>query len=368
MLRASTIALALVCLFASACERDRSSEAVPAEARDRQPFTILATGDNRGKIAPCGCEPAVGGLSRRVAVVQERRAEGPVLVLDAGDALAADGRPDAERARLILKAMAATGIDAAAVGEIDLALGWEWLRDEAAKAGVPYLAANLRQESGEALFPGRKIVEVGGNRVGIFAVLTSGRRLPDGLVIEDAQKAATAEVEALRAEKVDMIVGLVHGPMREVNRIARTSDADLLIPGHQGGNTAVYQNGRAWVAYTGNEGRSLLEAKIDLRGEGKLVSTNVLENLRAREADLEKKIAAGKEKLESLSPSPLREEVESLVTRFTSEIERVRKERELVGEDGGRTIRSRFLMLGAEVGEDAAFLEEVHRLEPPEQG
>src|SRR5690606_4104871 len=118
------------------CQRAGEPEAAPTpeveartETRERQPFTLLATGDNRGQIAPCGCEPPVGGLSRRVVYVRKRREEGPLLVVDAGDALAEDGRADPERARLILRAMAATGIEAAAVGELDLALGVAWLRE-----------------------------------------------------------------------------------------------------------------------------------------------------------------------------------------------------------------------------------------------
>lgn len=352
------------------CQRAGEPEAAPTpeveartETRERQPFTLLATGDNRGQIAPCGCEPPVGGLSRRVVYVRKRREEGPVLVVDAGDALAEDGRADPERARLILRAMAATGIEAAAVGELDLALGVAWLREEAAKAGVPYLAANLRSREGASLFPGRRIVEVGGNRVGVFAVLATDRRLPDEIVLGDPVEAARGEVRALRSEGVDLVVGLVHGPMREVHRLAREVEVDLVVPAHQGGNTDVYPSGGAWIAYAGSIGRSMLEAKIDLRGEGRLVATGFLERLRAREEELERTIEQGNARLASAPPSSARREIEERVAGAQRQIERVRTQREELRAGSSRTLESRFVHLVEKVGEDPEILEAIQRLE-----
>jgi len=364
----------LLLLMAFGCkEREREeppapAEAEPAEATDgapqeRQPFTLVATGDVRGEIEPCGCEPPTGGLARRVAYVQKRRAEGPVLVVDAGDALAESVRKtDPDRARLILDAMAATGVAAAGVGELDLALGVEWLKEAATKAGVPYLAANLVDGAGEALFPGRKIVEVGANRIGLFAVLTSGRSLPEGVSLRDAVEAAAAEVRALREAGVDLVVGLVHGPVNEVDRVARGSGADVVVPAHMGGNTEVYQTrGGTWVTYTGHEGRTLLEARFDLRGEGKLVAENVVERLESRKRELEGKISVGKQQLETLTNPAMREEVRELVERFERDLERVREDEEELGTPG-RKFRSRFVHLNGKDGEDPTFLEEVRKL------
>jgi 2',3'-cyclic-nucleotide 2'-phosphodiesterase (5'-nucleotidase family) len=342
---------------------ESKAEAADGAPGDRQPFTLLATGDVRGEIEPCGCEPPTGGLARRVAHVQKIRAAGPVLVVDAGDALAESVRKaDPDRARLILDAMAATGVAAATVGETDLAFGVDWLKKAAAETGVPYLAANLVDVAGEPVFPGRKVVEVGGNRIGLFAVLTSGRNLPEGLSVRDAVEAASAEVAALRNEGVDLVVGLVHGPVHEVDRVARGSGADVIVPAHMGGNTEVYQtHGGTWVTYTGHEGRTLLSARFDLRGEGKLVAENVLERLASRRRELEAKIAAGKQQLATLADPAMREEVRGLVERFERELEVVGEDEAQLGTPG-RRFRSRFVHLDGKDGEDPAFLEDVRKL------
>lgn len=368
-MRHAALAVLFLPLAFACSDREKAGPVPPTAAAEptaveRQPFTLVATGDNRGKIAPCGCQPPAGGLPRRVAAVQKLRSEGPVLVVDAGDALVTDPRrPDPESARLILSAMAATGVAAGAVGEFDLVLGISWLKEEAEKAGVPLLSANLRDASGEAPFPGRKIVEVGGNRVGIFSVLTSARSLPDDLTLTDAAAAAAREVAALREEGVDLIVGLVHGPMREVNQLARNVTVDIVVPAHQGGNTRAYPQGDGWILYSGYEGRTLLEAKIDLRGEGALVSLDELERHRRSREELERKIEFGEKQLPTLAVAAQRAEVEELVAGFRRDLRRLDREREYLGEDRGRNFRSRLISLDGSLGEDATFLEEVRKLE-----
>src|SRR4051812_7282059 len=96
----------------------------PSMAADTPPLTVLFTGDNAGEVAPCGCKhvPA-GGLARRKTLIESARKEGPVLVLDAGNALfqrpgVLDGAIE-HRARFVLKAMGEVETAAMAVGVRD---------------------------------------------------------------------------------------------------------------------------------------------------------------------------------------------------------------------------------------------------------
>jgi hypothetical protein len=113
--------------------------------------------------------------------VEAARRDAPALLVDAGDALfhapalAAGEAPAGEaRARLVLSAMGRMGYAALAVGERDLALGPAWLAREAAAAGVPLLSANLAAPDGTHPFPGTRLVEAGGERVGLLAVAAAG--------------------------------------------------------------------------------------------------------------------------------------------------------------------------------------------------
>jgi len=356
------ILLGLVAIGCRGREDAPAASAPTAAPGERVPFTLLLTGDVRGEIEPCGCEPPNGGLARRVAAVRKYRAEGPVLVLEAGDALAEDvHRLDRERAQLILEAMAATGVGAAAVGEIELAFGLDWLKKSAVAAGVPYLCANLVDAGGKAVFPGRRIVEVGGNRIGVFAVLALHREIPQGLTLTDPLEAARAEVRALRAEGAELVIGLAHGSSQEVNRIAREAGADVIVPAHRRGPSDVNYL-QSWVVSAGHEGRLLQVVRFDLRGEGRLVSENVLERLELRRRDLETKIEAGRRQIPELATPAMQEEARALVQRYERELERIRKEEALLDGSSGRRFFAQFVKLDGRDGEDPVFAERVQRL------
>src|SRR5690242_18228401 len=104
-----------------------------------------------------------GGLARRKTIVEKARAAGPVLVLDAGNALfKLPNSQERERAELILQAMGQLGTAAMAAGAKDLALGASFLKAAAAKAKVPVLSANLFGPDKKRIFEASTVATVGG--------------------------------------------------------------------------------------------------------------------------------------------------------------------------------------------------------------
>jgi 2',3'-cyclic-nucleotide 2'-phosphodiesterase (5'-nucleotidase family) len=296
--------------------------------------------------------------------MQERRSLGPVLMVDGGDALfPLRGDRDPARAELILRAMAATGIDAAAVGELDLAMGGKWLLERSRATGVPYLAANLRDAEGASPFPPSKIVQIAGNRIGIFAVLEAHERtLPEGWSLEDPKEAAQREAEKLRAEGVDLLVALVHGPTALAHHVARTTAPDLMVPAHTGATTRPYRMGEAWVLHSGFEGRNILEVAIDLRGEGALVSRGHLRGIEEQLTDLQRRVKIADERIGASEPGLQRQELEELRSEFEGNMRRLRHEREAIGADEGRGFDARSISLDAGMAEDESFAQEVRKL------
>lgn len=296
--------------------------------------------------------------------MQEQRSLGPVLVVDGGDALFPPrGDRDPARAELILRAMAATGVQAAAVGELDLAMGGAWLVQQARTIGVPYLSANLRDADGSSPFPPTKIVQVAGNRVGIFAVLDSPQRtLPEGWTLADPREAAQQAAASLREEGVDLLVAMVHGPTPLAHQIARSVGPDLMLPAHTGASTRPYRMGDAWVLHSGFEGRNVLDVAIDLRGEGELVSRGHLRSIEEQLTDLDKKVGIANERIGALEPGLHRQEIEELREEFGANIRRLQQEREAMGPDQGRGIDVRSISLDPGVGEDESLAQEVRKL------
>jgi 2',3'-cyclic-nucleotide 2'-phosphodiesterase (5'-nucleotidase family) len=155
---------------------------VAAEAADApRRAVILYTASVQGELEDCGCKDARGGLARRHAYVAEvrRRSEAPVFLVDVGDSLRRVppgqvlGRADAlRRDRFLVAMQARLGLDARALGPLDLALGRARL--EQLFSAPETLAANLAPEGGEES-PGRpleafRLVSRGGVRLGLVGV------------------------------------------------------------------------------------------------------------------------------------------------------------------------------------------------------
>ncbi len=107
------------------------------------------------------------------------------------------------KAELVVDAWVAGGIDGAAIGAADWALGADWIRGLMTRKGVPVLAANLVCGE-EHPFPGGRVVEVAGRRVGLVGV-TAGE-IPGCTVGDPAL--ALAETLASLGE-TDVVIGLL---------------------------------------------------------------------------------------------------------------------------------------------------------------
>ncbi|MEI7902530.1 MAG: bifunctional UDP-sugar hydrolase/5'-nucleotidase [bacterium] len=283
----------------------------------KQTFTILHTNDLHSSFIGMG--PAAdytpftlnddatrGGYARLASLIAQRRAaqgaQGPVLVLDAGDY--SMGTPFAAASREIgseLQLMSLMGYDATTFGNHETDLGPDGLGKAislAAKAGrVPaVLASNsnfskddptlvdLQRLSKEGFIRLYTVIERGGIRFGLFGVLgKEAQHYTNGgaIVFSDAIATAQAMVKTLREkEKVDVVICLSHGGVERGSdgRYAGGDDVrlpesvpgiDIVIGGHSHTelNEAILVNGRTPVVQTGKESRNLGELVITLEGD-----------------------------------------------------------------------------------------------------
>ncbi len=141
------------------------------------------------------------------------------------------------KARLQLDAFALAGIDAVLVGEGDVALGPAWLVEQAAAAGVPLVASNLRCEGVDA-FPPAQRVERGGRVVALVGALDPGAAVPEGCTVSPPGPALKSATEALGA--VDLVIALSRLPAAGDEAIAQeVPQIDLFVGGgHSGGPVA----------------------------------------------------------------------------------------------------------------------------------
>jgi hypothetical protein len=133
------------------------------------------------------------------------------------------------------------GLDAYTLGERDFALGVGRLRQLAARADFPMLAANLVDGDGKAAFGTSVIEKLGSLRVGIIGLLGQRASVPADLLeaaglrlLPPADVAAT-EAERLRKQGANLIVVLSHLGRGEEQLVARAApQIQFFIGGHTG--------------------------------------------------------------------------------------------------------------------------------------
>jgi hypothetical protein len=240
----------------------------PKGVRQPDKLVILSTTDVKGKTSPCGCSTPKGGLSRRASFIDSVRAEyGQVLVVDAGGYFPEfDTHQDV--AWFMMDAMKMLDLDAIGVGQRDLRFGVSFLQQQAKRTQVPVISSNLNfKAQGKTVFPPYLIKQVGGVKVGMFALLSPKVPLgpaQDSLSVIDPEATAKRMVTELRKKGATAVVLLSQlGKVESEDLCAAVEGIDAVVTGH---GVPVLPKGRlikSTVAVYGGEqgqymGRTLL--------------------------------------------------------------------------------------------------------------
>lgn len=178
-------------------------------------LTLIYSSNTLGEVMPCLTCPEAGengGLPRRADFIKTVKKEAKeLLILDAGDALAIDYFSRAserekarKRAEVVLRLYEKIGYDALNIGDTDIGLGIEYLKNLQGRIKIPFLSANLKErKTGKPVFNPYLIKDVGGAKIGIIGLLTA--TIPSYL-----QKEMT---NYLIQEPVKATLNLMQGPM-----------------------------------------------------------------------------------------------------------------------------------------------------------
>ena len=203
-------------------------------------FSIALSSNTQGNLIECACRRGqLGGLARRAALLDTWRArdEGPLFVVDAGNALVTDpvpaplDGPEALAAEALLDAYTMMGVDVLAVGARDVAFGAQQLEAWASAAGLPLVTANWRSADG-ALGQTWKVVERDGVRLGFTALgpdvgATSDFFMRSGVQVREAG-ALNEALQAIESAGVDFTVLAITGGLAQVQRtLAPLADTGL---------------------------------------------------------------------------------------------------------------------------------------------
>jgi 2',3'-cyclic-nucleotide 2'-phosphodiesterase (5'-nucleotidase family) len=304
-------------------------------------------------------------------VVEEARKAGPVLVIDAGNALfRAPGMTDdanKARAKFIIDTMGKLGTQAMAVGVRDLDLGVAWLKASAAAAKVQLLSANLVGKDGKPLFPASTTLTVGGVKVGLIgASPPTELDAAAGAKGGPAAPAVIAEAKKLRP-KVDVVLVLAALPYGDALQLSNEAkDAvDLVFISHdaRGAGSAQRAEGN-YIVPTGERGRQVGRLELDLSGKGPFVDLEQSNRESEMAKNLGNQLVELKKRMDSATDPKLKADLKVTIEGF----EKSKADHEklaIAPGKGGRTLKLDWINLGPERPDDPALRAEVEKIEPP---
>ncbi len=239
-----------------------------------KPITLFVTAELQGHMEPCGCTTdPLGDIARTAKLIQESSTMSDVLFIDAGSTLYPGLHPagkSSEQEKLKAKTLTSiltNQLDVAAVGlgPYDFAYGGDVL--------IPRLAGNV---SGLSNVSSHFVKSIGTHKVGILGA-TSKNFSAKGATVASPIESTKASVAALKAQKVELIVAVLHMPREEVADIVRAVPGiDVAIAGQNCPepkdirDTAQKLND-TWILQPANRGQSVVKMQLSLEGKGPLV-------------------------------------------------------------------------------------------------
>jgi 5'-nucleotidase len=291
----SELLLATGGLVAGRCTpRPRTHTAVvggPDVGRPIQ-LTLLHVNDLHGALyAESKGDRERGGAARLVGLIERERAAapGPVLLMDAGDALQGTYISNRSRGQAVIEILNAAGADALALGNHEFDWGLDVLRERVQQAQFPFLAANLEGESGQPMqeiLPGVSpfaILDADGVKVAVL-----------GLTYHNLAAIVRASaIEGLRSlpgvetvkrylpelqDQADLIVVLSHMGLEADRELARAiPEIPLIIGGHSHASLNTGDRvGQTAIARAGAYGEHLGRVVVSFdRQQGQLIGNGV---------------------------------------------------------------------------------------------
>lgn len=223
-----------------------ASYTVPADVKGK--LVILHTNDTHGGDMASADRVGTAGVAQLKKDFEAAGAD--VLLLSDGDAIQGTPLVNLDKGASAITFMNAAGYDAMAPGNHEFDYGKDNLLSLKDAADFPVLSANIIDKStGKPLFEANSVfTTASGLKVGVFGLDTpetaskANPKYVEGLTFlqgEDLYKCAQAQVDALKAEGVDVIVCLGHlgidegsAPNRSIDVVKNVTGIDLFIDGH----------------------------------------------------------------------------------------------------------------------------------------
>lgn len=225
----------------------------PVQGLPTVQLTLLHINDFHGHLLPqfdksISDTTPMGGAGRLAQLIAEERGKNPdgVVLLSAGDMFQGTPVSNVFHGQSVIEVMNYLKFDAMTLGNHEFDWGLDALRQLAATAAFPFLAANIRDEQGSGLALTRPylILERKGFKLAVIGTTTPDTTFttkPDhvaGLTFQQPVEVLPQLVQEVRNRGADLIVLLSHGGLDGDLVIAQeVPGIDVIVGGHS--HTAV---------------------------------------------------------------------------------------------------------------------------------
>lgn len=242
-------------------------------------LTLLYTGEAKGSLEPCGCvEHQLGGLPRRDSLIRSwQLAPAQTLILDNGNLTVDYGRQDEIKFQTALDAMGQMNYAALNIGEGDLNLGIDYLKQMKAVAKFPFLSANLFTQEGKQVFPPFLVRSVDSIRIAIIGLISmdSAAQIAEinpEIKVKAPETVLTSLLPDLTREAA-FIVLLFNGEDARAKELAKLFPAiDIIVSSNDAEEPIAkpVKVGETLILTTGQEGKYLGRLDLSLNQAGKI--------------------------------------------------------------------------------------------------
>ncbi len=227
----------------------------------------------------------LGGLYKKTTYLNEyRKTQKNLIVVDSGDLLNEHANIKDSfmssaklKAELVSKISKDIGIDAINVGELELALGLDYIKDLEKKYDLPFISCNIVDDKNQLLFKPYVIKDIDNLKVGIIGMMGNTSDVSklmkeivgSSLTVLDPVKTVEEKIAEIK-DKVDYVIVLTHQHMGRNWIVARKIEGvDLVVGGHHKQKLKnPYEADGTFIVQTGEKGQyqGMFEVEIDPDG------------------------------------------------------------------------------------------------------
>jgi len=265
-----------------------------SHAAPKGQIAVLHTNDTHSRMKPfsAGSNKGAGGVARRATLINQVRARGPTLLVDAGDTFQGTAWFNEFKGKVDIQVMNALGYDATAIGNHDFDAGAAQLKENLVLApNMRAVSANYRVAKDSILcasIAASTIVDRGGLKIGIFGLGVQleglvNPKLHLGVSYDDPREAARKQVGLLRDRGCDLVIALSHlgyegyrGEVGDTDWPKDIAGVDYVVGGHTHTlleTPTVVSHASGWkthVMQVGHSGLFLGHARLTVNGRGEV--------------------------------------------------------------------------------------------------